>query len=86
MNDTLKTIRILNFLKIKELSEAMEISSSYLNEIENGKKEPSIKFLERFAEYFKLDFYSLLKYYKKNDSYGTKIKIMTTLREYINNL
>lgn len=50
MENVYRLIRIAQDLTISQLSEKMGISSSYINEIENGKKKASRNFIEKFSE------------------------------------
>jgi len=47
---TIKLIRTLKGLKQKELSEKINVSHNYLSAVENGKKEPSLIFLNKLSE------------------------------------
>lgn len=60
IGNTLKRIRSIYGLKAKEMSERLEISASYLSEIENGKKQPSLELLSRYAEIFDMRLSSLI--------------------------
>jgi len=50
----LKYIRVLNGYNINDLSKKIDISKSYISEIENGKKETTLKIINKYSEYFKL--------------------------------
>jgi len=60
IGETLKRIRNIYGLKAKEMSEKLEISASYLSEIENGKKQPSLELLNKYAEVFGMKLSSLI--------------------------
>lgn len=53
--NTAKTLRILREmagLRQRELAERVKVSENYLSLVENGKREPSLKFLQKVAEEF----------------------------------
>jgi len=52
LNEALRLLRVYNDLKSYELADKLGISNSYLSEIENGKKEPSIDLINKYAEIF----------------------------------
>lgn len=54
MGPTIKTIRTLYDVKSKDLATAINISPSYLSEIETGKKEPSLTILNKIGSHFNL--------------------------------
>ncbi|KXV49874.1 MULTISPECIES: helix-turn-helix domain-containing protein [Acetobacteraceae] len=56
----LKTIRQYHRLSQSDLAEQINISRSYLNEIERNKKEPSLEVLKRYAERFEVPLSSLM--------------------------
>ena len=50
----IRLLRVAEGLKQKELADELAGSISYLSQVESGKKEPSLNFLIRIAEYFKI--------------------------------
>jgi len=48
----LRLLRIFNGYKSAELAEMLGISQSYVSELENNKKQPSMEVLEKYAEVF----------------------------------
>ena len=56
----LKLIREYHRMSQKEASEALGMSSSYLSEIENGKKQPSLEVLERYSNLYRIPLSSIL--------------------------
>lgn len=56
----LKTIRQYHRLSQSDLAEQINISRSYLNEIERNKKEPSLEVLKKYAERFEVPLSSLM--------------------------
>lgn len=62
LGNTLKRLRGIYGYSAKEMSELLGISSSYLSEIENGKKKVSMDLLERYSELFGLRVSTLVRF------------------------
>lgn len=60
LNEALRLIRAYHDISQTQLSDRLEISNSYLSEIESGKKQPSIELLTRYSECFDVPVSSLL--------------------------
>jgi transcriptional regulator with XRE-family HTH domain len=60
LNEALRLLRVFHDLKSVELAEKLDISPSYLSEIETGKKEPSLDLIRRYAVQFRTTPSSLL--------------------------
>ncbi|WP_294379288.1 helix-turn-helix domain-containing protein [uncultured Clostridium sp.] len=60
MGEVLKKIRMIYGYKAKEMSTLLEISPSYLSEIENNKKKPSLDILEKYSEIFQIKVSSII--------------------------
>ena len=60
IGETLRRIRGIHGLKAKEMCVKLEISASYLSEIETGKKQPSLELLNKYADTFGMKLSSLI--------------------------
>ena len=60
MGNALLLVRKYHKLDQKELAKLLEISPSYLSELERDKKKPTITVLEKYQETFKLPASSLI--------------------------
>lgn len=60
INEVLRLLRIFHGYKSIELAKKIGISQSYLSEIENGKKDPSLEILKKYSETFKIKVSTLL--------------------------
>jgi len=60
LNEALKQIRLFHQLKQVELAKKLDISKSYLSEIESGRKSVSMDLLHKYAEVFSVPASSLL--------------------------
>lgn len=88
INEALRLFRIYNDLKLNELSKAIDLSSSYISEIEKGKKEPTLKVLNKYSEYFNIPVSSILQFSEKLeiDDKSLKSKIANNLITFLKNV
>ena len=70
LNNALKKIRLFHNMKQNQLSQQLNISNSYLSEIESGKKSPSIELLQNYAVIFDIPVSSLLYFSEQLESEG----------------
>lgn len=54
MGEALKLLRIFNGYKSVELAKMLELSQSYVSELENGKKQPTMEVLDKYAKVFSM--------------------------------
>ena len=54
IQDALRTLRSYNTLQQSELAKKLEISTSFLCELEAGRKLPNLKLLQKYAEIFEI--------------------------------
>ena len=69
IGEALKMFRSIHGYKAKELAGLLEISPSYLSEIENSKKTPSYELLVKYSEVFDVKLSTLILFseeYNKN--------------------
>ncbi|MCC8157840.1 MAG: helix-turn-helix transcriptional regulator [Phascolarctobacterium sp.] len=60
IGEMLKKTRLIYGFKAGEISELLGISKSYLSEIENDKKKPSLDLLKKYAEIYDIKLSSLI--------------------------
>lgn len=60
IGDILKRTRVIYGYKATEMSPMLGISTSYLSEIENNKKQPSLELLEKYAKIYGIRLSSLI--------------------------
>ncbi len=70
LSDVLRLLRIANDLSIKELSEKMNVSSSYICEIEKGGKKPSLAIIEKYSEALSISKAAIM-YFEENATKNT---------------
>lgn len=80
INEALRLLRIFHDLKSVELSKKLEISQSYLSEIENGKKQPSLELINKYADVFNLKPSTILFFSEEIDKGTNKVKIKDNIR------
>ena len=54
MGEALRLLRIFNGYKSAELAKKLELSQSYVSELENGKKQPTMEGLDKYAKVFEM--------------------------------
>ena len=54
LGEALRLIRVYHDLKQKQVAERLDISTSYLSEIEKGHKTPSLELVQRYSDIFGL--------------------------------
>ncbi len=80
----LRLIRVFHNIKAYDLAGNLEISASYLSEIETGKKQPSLELIHKYSSYFQLKPSAILFFSEELDSKGM-IKMLndSKLKNYI---
>lgn len=58
--EALRLLRVFHDISQTELADRLQISKSFLSEIESGKKEPTLQLLSRYATEFEISVSSLL--------------------------
>jgi transcriptional regulator with XRE-family HTH domain len=60
LSEALRLIRVFHDLNQSELAKQIEISKSYLSEIEGGKKEPSLELIKKYSSKFNIPVSSIM--------------------------
>lgn len=71
LGEALRLIRVYHDLKQKELAERLEISTSYLSEIEKGHKTPTLELIHRYSAAFKIPVSSIMFFAESVDAGGS---------------
>jgi len=66
LGDSLKLIRKMHSIPAKQLASKLGISATYLSEIENNKKKPTLDILLKYAECFKVKLSTILFFDEAN--------------------
>lgn len=74
---SLKLIRQYHNVKQSDLASQIGISSSYLSEIESGKKEATLELIRKYSEFFNIPMSSLMFFDEnlKDDSLAEKFRL-----------
>ena len=62
LHEILRLLRVFNDMKANELAERLNISGSYLSEIEHGKKMPSLSLIRKYSDVFGIPASAILKF------------------------
>ena len=60
-------VRVFHRLKQTELADKLQLSNSYLSEIESGVKSPSVELLGKYSEIFRIPVSTLLLFAERLD-------------------
>jgi transcriptional regulator with XRE-family HTH domain len=71
LGEALRLIRVYHDLKQKQVAERLEVSTSYLSEIERGLKTPTLDVIERYAKTFDMPMSSIMFFSESLDGKGT---------------
>jgi Predicted transcriptional regulator len=85
MGEVLKKIRTIYGYTAKEMSSRLGISPSYLSEIENNKKRPSLDLLEKYSEIFEIKVSAIIAMSENyNDDTKNKKSINKVMVNFMN--
>lgn len=79
INEALRLLRVFNDIKAKDMAKLLGISPSYLSEIENGKKEPSLSLIKKYADIFNTTPSSILFFSEKISDNDNSLKFKKLL-------
>ena len=60
LSETLRLLRVFHDMKQIELADKIGVSKSYVSEIENGNRTPSMDVIQRYSEAFKVPVSSIM--------------------------
>lgn len=60
LSEALRLLRVFHDLKQNELAERLELSKSYISELEKGNRKPSLDVIEKYASEFNIPVSSIL--------------------------
>ena len=86
IGDALRLIRTFHDMSQRETAEALKISTSYLSEIENGKKAPSLELIEEYGRFFKIAPSSVLFFSENVDRAKRSERIRASVSNKIMNM
>lgn len=78
-HEALRLVRVFHDMNQSALAERLGISKSYLSEIENGKKPPTLELLQKYADTFNMPLSSLLFFAENVDSHTRSDKVRAAI-------
>lgn len=78
---TLKQLRTVFGYSAKDMSKELDLSASYLSEIENGKKTPSLQILESYARVFNMKLSTIVLLTEEQDKLSQEGKAKIFVRQ-----
>lgn len=72
LNEALKQIRLFHRMRQKDLALKLDISNSFLSEIEKGQKSVSIELIKKYADIFNLSASAILLFSENLEDNVTK--------------
>jgi transcriptional regulator with XRE-family HTH domain len=77
LHEALRLVRLFHDMSQTELARRLQVSKSYLSEVESGKKQPTIILLEQYAKEFKLPLSSILFFSEAldNNSFSERTRL-----------
>ena len=82
IGDILKRTRAIYGYKASEMSELLQISKSYLSEIENNKKQPPLDLLKKYSDIYGMKLSSLIllsEYYEEANNSNKSDKFIRSM-------
>ena len=73
MGEALRLLRIFNGYKSKQLADMLGLSQSYVSELENNKKQPTLEILDKYAKVFNMRKSTLMLFAESLDDNKEKI-------------
>jgi transcriptional regulator with XRE-family HTH domain len=70
ISEALRLIRVFHDLKQGDLAERLELSKSFVSELENGHKTPSVEVIQKYAKEFGIPPSSILFFAEQLDKKG----------------
>lgn len=81
-SEALRLLRSFHQINQSDLASSLEISRSYLSELESGKKTPSLDLLQRYASFFNIPLSTLIFFSEaSSDESEQDLKVRSFLGE-----
>ncbi len=72
LSETLRLLRVFHDIKQNELAEKIEVSKSYISELENGNRTPSLEVIQKYSNFFKIPISSIMFFSENLEDAKTK--------------
>ena len=85
IHEALRLLRVFHDYKSGELAAKLGISQSYLSEVENQKKKPTLDLLERYGEVFNIKVSTLMFFSEEldNEKDTSKVYIRNSMLKFL---
>lgn len=83
LNEALRLVRVFHDKKIKDLAIELEVSPSFITDIEKGKKKPSLELVNKYAKVFNTTKSALLFFSEEIENTPQKSKCKLLIRDYM---
>lgn len=80
LNEALRLIRVFHDMKSVELAKKLNISNSYLSEIEKGKKQPPFDLINKYSALFEINASAILLFSERIEDKNLKNKLANSVR------
>lgn len=81
LGEALRLLRVLHDKKLVEFAKELEVSPSFISEIETGKKKPNLEIIERYGDMFGVRPSAILFFAEELDNDSAKSKVKGFARE-----
>ena len=75
LSEALRLLRVFHDLKQIELAEQLDLSKSYVSEIENGNRTPSLEVIEKYADNFNVPVSSIMFFSEQLEKHGETLRV-----------
>lgn len=83
LNEALRLVRVFHDKKIKDLAAELDISPSFITDIEKGNKKPSLELVDKYAKVFNTTKSALLFFSEEIEKGTSKSKCKMLIRDYM---
>ncbi|DAB10113.1 TPA: transcriptional regulator [Candidatus Gastranaerophilales bacterium HUM_16] len=83
LNEALRLVRVFHDKKIKDLAAELDVSPSFITDIEKGNKKPSLELVDKYAKVFNTTKSALLFFSEEIEKGASKSKCKMLIRDYM---
>jgi transcriptional regulator with XRE-family HTH domain len=80
IGEALRLLRVYHDVKLKELANDLDISASFLSEVENGKRTPNLELINKYAKKFGVRSSAILFFSEEIDENNKSSKMKGKIR------